>query len=76
MFDPQRLLVWAGMAGGDLRGALRWASGHTGIPVLLVAAIALVASWHLFRRTLRFAIEVVLAAALLFVATELGLLRW
>jgi hypothetical protein len=44
--------------------------------VILVAAIALVASWRMFKSSLRFAIEVAVAGALLLVATRLGLLRW
>ena len=76
MFLASRWIAWAGLAGGSLRAGLKWASVHTGLPVLFVAAIALVASWHLFRRTMRFAIEVAVAAVLLFVATQLGLLHW
>lgn len=76
MPDPNRILVWTVALGESVRSELRWASSHTGLPVLVVAAIAIVASWHVFRRTLRFAIEVALAAALLFAATEFGLLRW
>ena len=81
MLVASRLIAWAALAwanftGGGVRAALRWASVHSGLPVLFVAAIALVASWHLFKRTLRFAIEVAVAAALLFVATELGFLHW
>ena len=76
MLVASRWIAWAGLAGGGVRAALRWASLHTGLPVMFVAAIALVASWHFFRRTVRFALEVAVAAALLFVATELGLLHW
>jgi hypothetical protein len=64
------------MLAGNLRDGLRWASEHTGLPVVLVAAIALVASWRIVRQTLRFALQVALAAALLLGATKLGLLRW
>jgi hypothetical protein len=76
MLDSTRWLAWAAHLGDSARLALRWGSHHTGLPVIVVAAMALVVSWHLFRRTLRFVIEVALAAALLLVATELGLLRW
>jgi hypothetical protein len=76
MPDPTRLLAWASMLGGSVRGALFWASQRTGLPVILIAAIALVASWRLFKTSLRFAIEVALAGAVLLVATRLGLLRW
>jgi hypothetical protein len=76
MLDQTRLLAWGAYFGGGVRAVLHWASDHTGLPVLLVAAIALVVSGRLLKQTLRFAIEVALAAALLLVATKLGLLHW
>jgi hypothetical protein len=76
MPDATKLLAWCTPLGGSVRTALDWASHQTGLPVILVAAIAMVASWRLFRHSLRFAIEVALAGVLLLVATKLGLLRW
>ncbi len=76
MPDPNRFLGWFALAGGDVQGWLRWASHHTGLPVILVAALALVTSWHVFRRTMRFAVEVAVAAAFLLAATKLGLISW
>jgi hypothetical protein len=76
MIDSTHLLAWAAWCAGGLRGWLRWASQHTGLPVIVVAAVALVGSWHVFKRTARFAVEVVVAALLLLAATRLGLLRW
>ena len=76
MLHPTRLLAWAALLGGGVRNGLAWASHHTGLPVIVVAAIALVASWHIFKRTVRFALEVALAVAVLLVATRLGLLSW
>jgi hypothetical protein len=76
MLDPNRWLAWTQMLGGSLRGMLSWAAQHTGLPVVLIAAIALVGSWHLFRRSLRFAIEIALTATFLLVLAKLGLLRW
>jgi hypothetical protein len=76
MLDPSRWLAWTAVLRSSVRSALGWGSTHTGLPVIVVAAIALVVSWHLFRRTLRFAIEVAVAAALLLGATKLGLLSW
>jgi hypothetical protein len=70
--DPARVIAW----GPSLRAALRWGSEHSGLPVILVAAIALVASWRVFKRTVRFVVEVVLAVALLLVATRLGWITW
>jgi hypothetical protein len=78
-FDPSRLVPiaasWPGLGHG-LRVALRWGAQHTGLPVVLFTAIALVASWHVFRRTLRFAVEVAIAVAALLLATRFGWLAW
>jgi hypothetical protein len=76
MFDPARLVVWGALVGGNLREGLRWASQHTGLPVIVVAAIALVLSWRIVKQTLRFALQVALALALLLGATKLGLVSW
>jgi hypothetical protein len=78
-FDPSRLVPfassWPGLGEG-IRAALRWGAQHTGLPVVLFTAIALVASWHVFRRTLRFALEVAIAVAALLLATRLGWIAW
>ncbi len=76
IFDPHRVFAWTSAAEAALRTALRWTSHHTGLPVTLVAAIGLVASYRLFRRAARVAFEVALAFALLLVATRLGWIRW
>ena len=76
MGDPTRFIAWAALLRGGIRSGLAWATEHTGLPVVLVAAIALVASWHAFKRALRFVIEVAIAAALLAGATKLGLISW
>jgi hypothetical protein len=73
---PGEMLAGAGGALSALRAALRWGSGHTGLPVILVAAITVVVSFRLFRRTLRFVVEVVLCVALLAIATKIGWIRW
>ena len=75
-FDPHRLVSWLPDAGQGLRAVLRWGAHHTGLPVVLFAAIALVASWHVFRRTLRFALQVVFAVVALLAATRLGWIAW
>jgi hypothetical protein len=59
-----------------VRGALRWGAHHTGLPVVLVAALAIVLSWRLIKRGFRLALELVIAVALLVVATHLGWLSW
>jgi len=74
--DPSRMLAWATPFGPGMRTALGWASQHTGLPVILVAAIAVVVSWRIFKRTVRFAVEVVAVVALLLVATRLGWITW
>jgi hypothetical protein len=74
--DPRHLLGLAPSMGPSLRAALHWGSEHTGLPVILVAAIAVVTSFRLFRRTLRFAIEVVVCVAALAFAAGLGWIHW
>jgi hypothetical protein len=75
-FDLHRLLSWPPAFGQGMRAAVRWGAEHTGLPVVVFAAIALVVSWHFFRRTLRLAVEVVIAVAALLVATRLGWIAW
>ncbi|MBX3185647.1 MAG: hypothetical protein KF819_01475 [Labilithrix sp.] len=58
------------------RHALRWLSLHTGLPVLIVAAVLLAVGHRLLRKTARFAVEVALVSALLLAATEAGWIRW
>jgi hypothetical protein len=59
-----------------LRHALRWASDHTGLPVVVVAALAIVLGWRVARRTWHIALELGLALAVLLLATKLGWIRW
>jgi hypothetical protein len=61
---------------GSIRALLRWGAHHTGLPVVLVAAITLVLSWRILKRTLRLVVEVAIALALLVVATRMGWLTW
>jgi hypothetical protein len=75
-FDPHRLLPWPPALGQGLQTGLRWGASHTGLPVVVFAAIAIVVSWHFFRRTLRLAVDVVIAIAALLVATRLGWIVW
>jgi hypothetical protein len=63
-------------AAAGARAVVRWSAHHSGLPVILVAALALVLSWRVIRRTFRLAFEVVIALALLVVATRLGWLTW
>jgi hypothetical protein len=74
--DAHGALGWLAQGTALLRIGLRWASHHTGLPIMLVAAIAVVASGHLVKRTLRFSVEVAVALGLLFAATRLGWIVW
>jgi len=74
--DPVRAFAWVPAAAGGVRAGLRWAAHHTGLPLILVSAIALVISWRLLRRGARLAVEVALALGLLVVATRLGWVTW
>jgi hypothetical protein len=85
LFDPRHIFARLGWASwprfgpsvvASVRLVLRWAAHHSGLPVVLVAAIGLVLSWRIIRRTLRLAVEVVIALAALAVATRLGWLTW
>ena len=67
---------WLAHASAGLRSALRWGAHHTGLPVMLVAAIVLVASGHIAKRTLRFGVEVAVVLGLLLAATRLGWIEW
>ena len=58
------------------RYTLHWVSAHTGLPVVVVAAIALIVAWRVARRTWHIAFELTLAVAALLVATHLGWIRW
>ena len=75
-FDLHRMATWLPAAGAELRTGLRWASHHTGLPVMLVAAMALVATGHLAKRTLRFGVELAIVLGLLFAATRVGWIAW
>jgi hypothetical protein len=74
-FDA-RWIGWVPSVGGGVRSALKDIAHHTGLPIVLVAAVALVLSWRMLRRTLPMLIEVAFAVALLVVATRFGWLKW
>jgi len=64
------------LAAPSLREGLHWLSHHTGLPVMLVAAIAIVISWRVFKKAARLAIEVAVVLVLLAIATKLGWISW
>ena len=70
------MLALLGHAGPGLRWTLRWGAAHTGLPVVIVAAVALVVSLRLARRWARFVVEVAVAAGVLVAATRFGWIRW
>jgi hypothetical protein len=88
--DPRSLASWPAWARGcarwlpklgpaaegGVRAVVRWGGHHSGLPVILVAALTLVLSWRVIKRSFRLALEVVIALALLVVATRLGWLTW
>jgi hypothetical protein len=64
----------AALAGA--KHAVHWAAGRTGLPVVVVAALALVLGWRIARRTWHIALELALAVTVLLVAARLGWIRW
>ena len=69
-------MAWVSPLGHSVRHLLALGARHTGLPVVLVAAIVLVASYGLARHAARFAFQVAIVAALLVAATRLGWLTW
>jgi hypothetical protein len=51
-------------------------SRHSGVPAVLVAAVALVLVFRLARRFVHLALEIALALALVFAATRAGWIRF
>lgn len=69
-------LGWLGPIGEWLRHALVGIAQKAGIPVVVVAAIALVLSLRIARRAVRIVVEIAVAAVILAVATEHGWVHW
>jgi hypothetical protein len=67
-------LYHGGLAG--VTAGLHAVARHTGIPVVLVAAMALVISWRLARRGGRLALELGLALVVVLAATRFGWVHW
>lgn len=66
---------WTQVVAGA-KAALHWISVHTGVPVLIVAALVVCVGYRVLKRSLRFVIEVTAVIVLLLLATELGWIRW
>lgn len=60
----------------ELRLATRWLASHTGLPVIVVAALALLVGWRVLRRTARFLVQIAVVASLLAGAEAMGWIRW
>jgi hypothetical protein len=59
-----------------VKHGLMWVSRHTGIPAVVLAAIAIVLGWRLWRRSARFALEVGVVLAVLLLLSKIGLLKF
>lgn len=75
-----RAISWAlGMSRVAWGASGKWLvalSHHTGVPVVLLAAVALVLSYRMIRRASRLFLEVFVALAVVVVATRLGWIHW
>ncbi len=70
------LFRFAELQAGWIRQALLWASHHTGIPAIVVAAVVIVVLYRIAKRSVRFALEVSIVLAALALLTKLGVLRF
>jgi hypothetical protein len=76
MLAAPRPATWTAALHDGARSSIRYLAQHTGLPVLVVAAVLLVIGYRLLRRSVRFFLEVAAIAVLLLAATELGWIRW
>jgi hypothetical protein len=67
---------WLDPVAAAIRLALRWAAVHTGLPSVVVAALAIVLAWRVAKRTWHVALELAVALGVLLAATRLGWIRW
>lgn len=58
------------------RHLLAYAEAHSGVPAIVVAAVVLVVGFRLFKKSLRFALEVAVVVGLLGLASFLGWVRF
>jgi hypothetical protein len=59
-----------------IKNGLHYIAHHTGIPVVLVAALGVVLSWRLLKKATRLAVEVAVVLVVLLTATKLGWISW
>jgi len=69
------LRAWNGGSAG-VGTMLHTVAQHTGVPVVVVAAAALVISYRVVRRGARLALEMAVALLLVLGATKLGWIHW
>lgn len=67
---------WVPLAADAVLTTVRWCAHRTGLPAIVVAAIAMTSFWFVLRRTARFAVGVVVSMVLLLGATWLGWITW
>lgn len=75
-FDIHHWLVLEASLLAACRHTLRLASRHTGVPAVVIAAVALVLSRRIVRAAARLALEVAVVVAALLAATMLGWISW
>jgi uncharacterized protein (TIGR03382 family) len=68
--------TWCSSTTGAFRQVVRWGASHTGLPAIVVAALAIVLAWRVARRTWHVVFELAVAFGLLLAATKLGWIRW
>jgi hypothetical protein len=62
--------------GAILLESVTWTAEHTGVPAVVVAAVGIVVSYRIARKTARIVLETSLVVALLLAATHLGWIRF
>jgi hypothetical protein len=60
----------------SVREGLHWLARHTGLPVIVVAAIAIAVSWRVFKKLARLLVEIAIVLVVLVIATRLGWISW
>jgi hypothetical protein len=73
---PPWAVAWLQSEGSAACRTLRTIAGRTGLPISLVAALALVLCFRIARRAGHLALELVLAVALVLAATRAGWIRF
>ncbi len=75
-FIPVVVFPWLHRLGAHAERAIQTIAKHSGVPAVVVAALALVIAFRLARRTLHLLVEVALAFVLVLAATKAGWIRF